>query len=83
MRILRSFGATISSTPLSLPLAPSFQASNTRVAKPSMLSPSSDFIVSTAIWSPVACSRACDIALIFARASGERMPASSTTRPDR
>ncbi|HEY2864756.1 MAG TPA: hypothetical protein VGK37_14150 [Casimicrobiaceae bacterium] len=49
MRILRSFGTTITSTPLSLPLRPSFQASKTRVAYGSIASPPMDGTVSTAI----------------------------------
>ncbi len=39
MRILRSFGTTSTSTPLSLPFCPSFQLPKTRFAYSSMLSP--------------------------------------------
>ena len=83
MRILRSFGTTSTRTPLSLPFCPIFHASKTRVAYSSTLSPPIEGTVSTTTWLVVLSSWAFDIATIRSRAAGDRISASSTTRPDR
>ena len=84
MRILRSFGTTTTSTPLSLPFWPSFHCSKTRVANSSMLSlpdrrhREHDDLVGRLLL--VVLERRGRGARALA---GDRISASSTTRPDR
>src|SRR3954469_23923266 len=81
MRTLRSFGATISSTPLFLSLCPICQCRPSSTPKSSIEVPCSDLSVTTTNWSVVLASNSASFWVSAARVPSSRMPASSTTRP--
>src|SRR5262245_32804687 len=81
MRTLRSFGATISTTPLFLSFWPIRQWRPSWTPKSSIEVPCSDLSVTTTSWSVVLASSAASLSSSAARAAGSRILASSTTRP--
>src|SRR5262245_12634539 len=81
MRTLRSFGATISTTPLFLSFWPIRQWRPSWTPKSSIEVPCSDLSVTTTSWSVVLASSAASLSVRAARAAGSRILASSTTRP--